>query len=66
MKSGDFIFVSDKDSYIVETSDITADQVPLQEIDAPFATFIAKRIGGVWKIDVSFLIQSIKAATGKQ
>ncbi|MCC6126156.1 MAG: hypothetical protein IT426_14435 [Pirellulales bacterium] len=61
MEPGDRIFISKDKILAAEESDITADQIPLQEIEAPFSAFIVKRVNGVWKVDVSFLIESMKA-----
>ena len=61
MEPGDLVFISKNNSLSTQESDITADQIPLQEIDAPFSTFIVKRISGVWKVDASFIIESFKA-----
>jgi hypothetical protein len=42
--------------------DVAADQIFLQEIEAPFGTFVVKHIDSVWKVDVSFLIEGMKAS----
>ena len=60
MEVGDRVYIGRNTQFAADQSDITADQVPLQEMEFPYSVFIAKRVNGKWKVDIAFFIDNMK------